>query len=138
MKKLLFSTKPYFKDTAFLIFRVGVSLMMITHGWSKIASFSERVESFPDPLGIGVALSLQLTIFAEFFCAILLGLGFMTRLVVIPLIIAMITAAFVIHGSDPFSDRELALMYLLSFIFLFLTGPGLYSVDGRIYKKKRY
>jgi len=138
MKKLLFSTRPLFNDAALLIFRVGVSIMMITHGWSKIANFSERLESFPDPYGIGVAFSLQLTVFAEFFCAILLGLGFMTRLVVIPLIFAMITAALVVHGGDPFSERELAILYLLSFIFLFLRGPGLYSMDGQIHKKKRY
>jgi len=138
MKKLLFSTRPFFNDTALLLFRVGVAMMMITHGWSKIANFSERMESFPDPYGMGVAFSLQLTIFAEFFCAILLGLGFMTRLAVLPLIIAMITAAFVVHGGDPFSDREMALLYMLSFIFLFLRGPGLYSMDGQINKKKRY
>ncbi|HSJ68689.1 MAG TPA: DoxX family protein [Anditalea sp.] len=138
MKRLLFSTRPFFVDTALLIFRVGVAMMMITHGWSKIANFSERMENFPDPLGIGVALSLQLTIFAEFFCAILLGLGFLTRLALIPLFIAMITAAFVVHGGDPFSEKELPLFYLLSFFFLFLRGPGLYSMDGQILKKKRY
>ncbi|KEO73148.1 DoxX family protein [Anditalea andensis] len=138
MKKMLFSTRPFFVDTALLVLRVGVAIMMITHGWSKIVNFSETMESFPDPLGIGVALSLQLTIFAEFFCAILLGLGFMTRLALVPLIIAMLTAAFMVHAGDPFSDKELSLLYLLSFIFLFLRGPGLYSMDGQILKKKRY
>ena len=112
--------------------------MMLTHGWSKIANFSERLETFPDPMGLGVAFSLQLAIFAEFFCAILLGLGFLTRLALIPLIITMITAAFVVHGGDPFSDQELPLFYLLSFLYLFLRGPGLYSMDGQILKKKRY
>jgi putative oxidoreductase len=138
MKRYLFSTRPFLVDTALLIFRVGVAMMMITHGWSKIVNFSERMEKFPDPMGIGVALSLQLVIFAEFFCAILLGLGFLTRLALIPLIIAMSVAAFIVHGGDPFSDKELPLFFLLSFLFLFLRGPGLYSIDGQILKKKRY
>jgi len=138
MKQIIFSTRPFLTDTALLIFRVGVSLMMMTHGWSKILNFSERLSTFPDPLGIGSALSLQLVIFAEFFCAILVALGFATRLALIPLIINMLVISFVVHAGDGFSEKELALFFLLSWIFLMLRGPGMYSMDGQILRRKRY
>jgi|SRR5690554_5335083 len=138
MKKLLFSTRIYAIDVALLLLRIGTSVLIGTHGWPKIANFSSYLNSFADPLGLGVATSLQLTIFAEFFCAILVALGLVTRLALIPLIITMGTVAFVVHGADPFGDKELALMYLVAFVALFITGPGRFSVDAQILRRNRF
>ncbi|MEX2592742.1 MAG: DoxX family protein [Anditalea sp.] len=138
MKRILFSNNAFAISEVLLIMRVAVSLLILTHGWAKIANFSENLNRFADPLGFGVATSLQLAIFAEFFCAILVGLGFMTRLALIPLIINMTTIVFVVHASDPFSRQELPLLYLISFLFLFFTGPGKYSMDRQILKRDRY
>ncbi|MBD8488615.1 DoxX family protein [Echinicola sp. CAU 1574] len=138
MKKILFSNNPIASSLALLILRVGTAAMMMTHGWTKIINFSEYLTKFPDPLGLGTAVSLQLVVFAEFFCAILLGLGFMTRIVLIPLIITMLVAAFVIHAGDPFGSKELSLLYVTAFVTLFLAGPGSISMDAQILKKNRY
>lgn len=138
MKKLLFSTRIYAIDVALLLLRVASAAMMATHGWPKIANFSAYLNRFADPLGLGAATSLQLTIFAEFFCAILVALGLVTRLALIPLIITMGTVAFVVHGADPFSDKEMALLYLTAFVALFITGPGKYSMDAQILRKNRF
>jgi putative oxidoreductase len=138
MKQLIFSTRPIITDVGLLIFRVGVSLMMMTHGWTKILNFSERLSTFPDPMGLGSAFSLQMVIFAEFFCAILVALGFATRLALIPLIINMTVIAFVVHAGEGFDAKEKALLFLLSWIFLFLRGAGKYSMDGQILRKRRY
>lgn len=138
MKRLLFSTRIYFIDAALLLLRVAAAIMIMTHGWPKIANFSSYLNQFADPLGLGPAVSLQLTIFAEFFCGILLAIGLVTRVALIPLIIAMATVVLVVHGADPFGDKELPLLYLVTFIFLFITGPGKYSLDNRISKKNRY
>lgn len=112
--------------------------MMMTHGWSKLVNFGSRLATFGDPLGLGPAVSLQLAIFAEFFCAILLAAGLFTRLSLIPLIITMAVAAFSVHAGDPFGEKEMALLYLTVFLTLLLTGPGKYSFDYRIGKRKRY
>lgn len=132
MKKALFSTKSYAIDAALLGMRLAVSIMIMTHGWAKIANFSENLNVFPDPIGLGPAVSLQLSIFAEFFCAILVALGFMTRLALIPLIINMTVVVLVVHSADPFGVKELPLMFLISFLVLLLTGPGKYSMDYQI------
>jgi len=138
MKNILFSHRPISTGLALLVLRLSTSAMMMTHGWAKIAHFSEYLTKFPDPLGVGSAVSLQLTIFAEFFCALLLALGFMSRVVLIPMMITMIVAAFIIHGGDALADRELSLLYLASFLALFFTGPGSISMDAQILRKNRY
>lgn len=138
MKKFFFSTTPFLSNLGLLILRLGSALMIMTHGWPKIAEFSSRLETFRDPIGLGPAISLQAAIFAEFFCAVLLALGFMTRISLIPLIFTMAVIAFMVHAEDPFSGKEKALLFLLIFLVQFLLGPGKYSVDAQIRKNKNY
>ena len=124
-------------NTALLILRVVVAAFMITHGLPKLMNMMSGNSKFGDPIGIGKDLSLGLTVFAEFVCAILLLLGLATRLALIPLIIAMLDAAFVAHADDPFGKKDMALLYLVIFITLLITGPGKYSVDNAIGGSKR-
>jgi putative oxidoreductase len=97
---------------------------MLTHGIPKLMNFSERMSTFPDPIGLGSPFALSLTVFSEVLCAGLLLLGIKTRYVAIPLAITMFVAAFVIHADDPFQKKELALMYLSAYLVLFFTGGG--------------
>jgi putative oxidoreductase len=41
----------------------------------------------------------------------------------------MLVAAFIVHLDDPFKRKELALLYLVGFLIIFLMGPGKYSVN---------
>ena len=76
--------------------------------------------------------SLYLAVFAEFVCAILLVIGLFTRLSLVPLIITMAVAAFIVHGGDGIKEMEFALIYLSAYVALILTGPGAHSVDAKI------
>ena len=118
-----------------LVLRIGFGgLMAFQHGWSKLTGFSAMAESFPDPLGVGHMASLALVVGAEFFCALLLVAGLLTRVAAIPLIINMAVAVFMIHGADPLEKKELALLYLIPYVTIFLCGPGAISIDGLIRK----
>lgn len=122
-------------DVAILLLRIGTASLMLTHGIPKLLRVLEGDFSFSDPIGIGSTTSLILVTFAEAICAFLVLIGLMTRISLIPLIIAMIVAVFVAHAGDPFGDKELGLFFLISFIVLFLTGPGKYSVDQKFFGK---
>lgn len=124
-------------DIALLLFRVCIAILMITHGYPKLIQLfgSDPIE-FADPIGIGQTASLALTVFAEFVCSVLILIGLGTRLAVIPLIITMVVAVFIVHASDGMQKQELGLLYLISYILLFFTGSGKYSLDQYILQKK--
>jgi putative oxidoreductase len=114
----------------FLVLRVAISALMLTHGYGKLQSALAGGEiQFMDPFGLGQAASLYLAVFAEFFCSIFLILGFATRLAVIPLIVTMLVAVLIAHGSDPFEKKEMALHYLLVYLVILVCGAGKYSLD---------
>jgi putative oxidoreductase len=130
MKKL-FSTRYTENSIAFslLLLRLTLGILMIPHGFSKLTKFTTVVKEFPDPIHLGATVSLTLVIFAEFFCAVLLVAGLMTRLVVIPLIITMGVAVFMIHNNDFFGEAEQATLYLAGYLVLLVAGPGKVSMD---------
>jgi len=127
--------RRYNLDLGLLIFRLIVGGLMLTHGYGKFIRLFEGNIRFADPIGLGPEISLVLTVFAEFICALLIMFGLITRLATIPLIVTMAVAAFIIHGSDPLAEKEKALLYLASFIILFYKGGGRYSLDRMFFRK---
>jgi len=123
-------------DIAILLARAGIAVLMLTHGISKIALFSETPIQFMDIMGLGSEMSLGLAIFAEVGCSALILLGLGTRIAVIPLIITMLVAVFMVHSGDPFAKQEMGLHYLLVYMMLLLTGSGKYSLDTLITAKR--
>ncbi len=117
-----------------LILRLVFGGFMLQVGYDKLTHFNAVLTQFKDPLGINNTFSLGLLVFAEFFCALLVVLGLLTRLACIPLIIAMGVALFIAHKGHILTDGQGAAMYLFGFIALLLTGPGKYSVDKMIGK----
>jgi putative oxidoreductase len=116
------------KDAGLLIIRISLGACMLPHGISKLNRVIAGKFDFADPIGIGEAPSLILATFAEFVCAILVILGVKTRLASIPLAITMAVAAFITHFDDPWSKKELPVLYLAGFIALALIGSGKYAL----------
>lgn len=118
-------------NVGLLILRVSTGLIMLfAHGWGKLINFGTLSTQFGDPIGLGPTVSLALAVFAEVFCSVAVIAGLKTRWAVVPLIITMIVAVGIVHAADPWGRKELGVMYLISFLTLFFTGPGKYSVDG--------
>jgi putative oxidoreductase len=135
MKKLLSITYSQGAfNIAMLLLRVSFGVMMIPHGYDKLVKFAQMKSGFINFLGMGSTMSLALDIFAEFFCSIFLIFGLFTRLVVIPLIIAMCVVVAIAHNYEIFGDGEHGAMFLAGFIVILLLGPGKISVDGMINK----
>jgi putative oxidoreductase len=114
--------------------RIFFGVMFFTHAIDKMQNFESLSYTFPSVLGFGSYMSLMLSIFAEFACSLFLMAGCIVRIILIPMIISMAVAFFDIHDAM-MPEGELALIYLIVFFGLFITGPGRYSVDYLIDSK---
>lgn len=120
----------YNSQIGIFILRVGVSFMMLCHGWPKLVMLVQGHGSeWLDPLGIGSVLSLALCTFAEFFCSLAILLGFMTRLASLVLVVNFWVVIFVYGGENTWPQNELPQLYLVCFIALLCTGAGPVSLD---------
>ncbi|MGB0165367.1 MAG: DoxX family protein [Luteibaculum sp.] len=128
--------KRRYSDLTLLMLRLASGGLMLTHGLPKMERLLEGNLAFADPIGIGEEFSIFLTVFAEVVCAGLIVLGMLTRLAVLPLIITMLVAIFIVHIHDPLHQKELAIFYLLLYCILLAKGPGKLSLDQLFFGKK--
>lgn len=125
-------------DIGLLILRLGVGLAMaFGHGIGKIPPSEGFVEGtaamgFPVPVVFAWAAALS-----EFLGGILIALGLLTRPAALMLAGTMAVAAFVRHVADPFSTKELALVYLVASLALLIAGAGRYALDARFRPRGR-
>ncbi|MET3113759.1 putative oxidoreductase [Pedobacter sp. CG_S7] len=123
-------------DFALFLLRIGVACFILTHGLGKLSVVLSGAEiQFGDPIGLGMKFSFYFAIFAEVLCSVFLIIGLATRFALIPLIITMAVAVFVVHPPDGFQKMELPGLYLMVFVFLMFAGPGKFSIDSVISKR---
>lgn len=123
-------------DVGLLLLRLGAgSMLLLGHGLPKIHRLLEG-GGFADPIGLGQTASLVLATFAEAACSVLVMAGVLTRASAVPVVFTMLVAALVVHADDPWTKKELAMIYCLPFLVLILTGPGRLSVDRWIFRKR--
>lgn len=130
--------KGIFADLVLLISRLGLAAMILTlHAWPKFDRYMELGKvKFSDPIGIGEVPSFLLALGTETICSILIALGLKTRWAVIPLIFTLAVAGFIHHAPDPFPVKEKALVYVIAFLLLWITGPGKISLDYSIWGRR--
>lgn len=105
--------------------------------WSDIGATAQWFEGMGMPLP---TLNAYLAASTETAGVVLLSLGFLTRLISIPLIIVMLVAIFTVHIQNGFSAGnegfEIPLYYLL-FLLLFVShGAGKFSLDRWFFGEK--
>ncbi|HET6528142.1 MAG TPA: DoxX family protein [Balneolaceae bacterium] len=133
LDRLNSSTLTEFVDvkTSAFILRLAAFLMIFNHGYGKVMNVLGGNFQFGDPIGLGPEVSLILAALAEGIGALLVLLGFWTRLGALLLIINMSVAILFHHipAGDSFGRIELPLLYLIIFLTVFLLGPGKFSID---------
>ena len=141
MKDFFFKSRYYFNGpgaVGIFILRVFLGYAMAMHGLSKIQN------PFGWMQGADVPGFLQaLAAIAEFFGGMAILFGFLTPLACLGVMCVMFVAvlstmlkgdAGFISGPEVKNSYELAAMYFLFALTLFLTGPGLLSVDAGLTK----
>jgi len=127
-------TLPTSANWGILILCVGTSLLMMRYEISKLERSMAGDKGFADPFGLCEEFTLALTIFAELICSVLLLAGLFTKAVLTPLIFTMLVALLIIHSDDPFDTKEPPIVFLIPYFTIFLTGPGRFSFDHKLFK----
>lgn len=117
-------------DSAILFMRIFIGATMLTHGIGKLQNYNAIVNSFPDPLGIGSAVSFAIITFVEVGCSVLIIMGLFTRLATLPLIFGMFVATFIAFPDKSFAAGELSFVYMGIYIMLLISGGGRYAIDA--------
>lgn len=140
------SANPLSKDLGLLLIRVIIGLLMAFIGYDKLIHFSELAAddfwaknvSF---LGMTGKIPLALTIFAEFFCSLLLIVGFLTRfssfilLFCMAYIFVVVFPGSILNSGEHGYEFNSAFFYFVIYLGLFFTGPGKYSLDYMLFNK---
>lgn len=119
-----------------LLLRLFFGVLFFMHGLDKMMNFSVLSETYPSVLGLGSYMTLMLAIFSEFCCSMFLMAGLLFRIMTLPMIASMAVAFFDVHDAM-MPEGELSLIYLVVFVFLYIVGPGKYSMDYLIDTKFR-
>lgn len=133
-------------DFGILIIRIIIGILMAFYGYEKLVHFQEMAASDfwannVSFLGQKGAFPLALTVFAEFFCSLLLITGLFTRLSLLPLLFCMayiflvIFPFSIISSGDNGMEINTTFFYFIIYLGLFFTGPGKYSLDYMLLKK---
>lgn len=123
-------------DLGILFLRVAFGLtLFLGHGLGKVQGFQDMIHNFMNPIGIGPEVSFVLAVFAEAVCALLIVIGLFTRAAAFVVVILFV----VISGFtdvQPAVARELVRLFLIGFTAVLILGPGKYSFDHALFRKK--
>lgn len=130
-----------YRNTGLLLLRIGAGLYMaFGHGWGKITAGPERWADLGNTMelfGLGF-----LPVFWGFMCAIaeFVGALFVTAgLLFRPALVLLILNTIVIAGMHIITGNgspERAVLYGLIFLGLLFVGPGKYSLDARLSRRR--
>jgi putative oxidoreductase len=119
-------------DIALLLLRIGVGVIFIVAGWSKLTGIEGTIGFF-DGLGIPLpGIMAWVVAIVEFFGGIMVLLGAYAKIPYLLLAIVMVVALLTTKLGGEFSAARLDLMLLLTTLALFLIGSGAYSVDNKL------
>lgn len=124
------------KDIALLLLRIGVGVIFIVAGWSKLSGI-EGVQGFFGNIGIPLAGFMAWVVaIVEFVGGIMILLGYKVEAPGILLAIVMLVAIFTVKmsGDNGFSGMRLEIMLLLASLAIAMMDTGKYSVEAMMSK----
>lgn len=128
-------------STATLLVRVVVGAAFVLHGWPKIQNPTGWMGGGTDtPPGFMQAAAAGLEVCG----GVLLALGLLTRVAAVGLAGVMVGALVLYHApqNTPFVSTggpswELTAVYLTVMLLMAATGPGAWSLDAALFRRRR-
>lgn len=118
------------------VLRIMTALLFFEHGSQKLLGFPPNPNPGPPLFSL---LGLQGVL--EIVGGILIAIGLFTRPVAFVLSGNMAVAYFMAHAPRGFfpvlNGGDAAILYCFVFLYLFVAGPGAWSVDGALRERDR-
>ena len=139
---MIFHKLDKYRDIGLLILRVGIGIMFMGHGIPKVLAGPEtwaRLGGALSAFGINFAPTIAgfMASISESGGGLLLALGLFTRPACFFLMSTMIVATSMhMSKGDSFVPYSHALEAAILFFSLIFIGPGRFSLDERLSKKK--
>ncbi|MEE2883240.1 MAG: DoxX family protein [Planctomycetota bacterium] len=127
-----FLKEPLSRNLSLLILRCMAGLSFALHGYQKIFSYGgvNEFAEFVESLGIPMPLvGAWLAALSELVGGLALIAGFGARLMSIPLIFTMLTAAIMAHPGEFPGAMEFPLLLAAAALVIGLMGPGKYAIQ---------
>ena len=115
-------------DWAVLYLRLFAGGMMFFHNIGKIQNYNEIVNSYPSLLHMGSAATFVVIALVEVLLAVLLILGLWVRQAAL----LMALGILLMFAWGGFGAGELAFVWLGIYVFLIISGGGLYAFDAAL------
>jgi putative oxidoreductase len=118
------------------LLRIVTGVIFFVHGWQKLFTFGyEGTTQGFTQMGVPLpAVAAAIVIAVELLGGLALILGFLTRLVALPLAIDMLVALALVHWKAGFyaaaGGYEFVLLLAGASLALFLTGAGAFALDN--------
>ncbi|HHW81249.1 MAG TPA: DoxX family protein [Bacteroidales bacterium] len=128
-------------NVGLLVLRVGIGIIFVFHGLPKLMG---GVETWTQ---LGSTMSVMGITFAPVFWGFMAAatevggglfiiFGLLHRLVALMLIFTMVVALLVhVAAGDPFAVYSNALKALVVFVAFAISGPGIYSLDYKFFRR---
>jgi putative oxidoreductase len=113
------------------LLRISFSGMLMTHGYGKFMRLISGDFQFANPIGIGELPTLILAVLAEFVAPVFIIVGYRTKWATVLPMFTMLTAALIVHLSDPFERKEHGLLFFFGFLTIYAFGAGRFSIDKK-------
>ena len=131
-------TRPFLTDFGLLILRVFTGVLLIHHGYEKLANIENFAAAFVRPLHLPFPITLSyLAAFSEIVGSWLLITGLLTRfgaLAIAGTISVAIYHAIVVNGFNIYL-LELLGLYFAAAAMVLAAGPGRFSLDELLVRK---
>ena len=131
-------TRPFLSDVGLLVLRVFTGVLLIHHGYEKLANIENFAAAFVRPLHLPFPITLSyIAAFSEIVGSWFLITGFFTRfgaLAIAGTISVAIYHAIAINGFNIYL-LELLGLYFAAATMVLAAGPGRFSLDELIVRK---
>lgn len=124
-----------YSDLGLLFMRLGLGVMMVFHGWPKLAGGAEKWEAVGGAIAVlGITFAPVfwglMAALAETIGGVLLAVGFLTRLTCLTLAFVMLVATLMhLHAGEGLKVASHAIEVGIVFVGLVFIGPGKFSID---------